>query len=478
MTADWAKYSLGELTDWFSGGTPSKKNESYWGGDIPWISASSMDGSRYADSNLKITQEGLNAGSRLASQGSILLLVRGSILHKRIPVGLAARDVAFNQDVKAIRVKSEYVAKRITDEQYLYYWIRANEKKLLGMVENTGIGAGKLDTKRIHDIEISLPPWDVQRNIVSAANAIDEKGILNVSINNTLEEIAQALFKSWFVDFEPVKAKIAAMEAGGTAKDAERAAIQAISGKSETELDSLKTENPEQYDSLARTAALFPSAMVESELGEVPEGWSPGTLSEVASIQNGYAFKSKDWQDHGSAVVKIGCVKPGHVDLTNCSFVSENVVQSLDRFELKAGDILVGMTGYPGEIGLVPRSKNRVFLNQRVGRVSPRESIAYSFLYCTTRRFDFKEFVKRQAHGSAQANVSAKTIASYPIIHPPRDLITRFNLIVRPMIDKKLCRRSESDTLCRLRDTLLPKLLSGELAVPRTEGQSKEKTEA
>ena len=285
MSAKWRKFSLGELTNWSSGGTPSKKNTEFWTGSIPWISASSMRSTRYSESELKITSEGLKSGSRLAPMGSILLLVRGSILHQKIPVGIATRDVAFNQDVKAIQVKKHLVDDEVVDNWYLFYWLKANEKLLLSIVENTGIGAGKLDTKQLQELEIDVPSWDEQQQLLAFCKAIEEKEIINAQINQTLEQMAQAIFKSWFVDFDPVKAKIAALEAGGSEDDALLAARQAIAGSAlfatdaadadaQTQLARLQAEHPEQYATLRATAELFPSAMQESELGEIPEGWS------------------------------------------------------------------------------------------------------------------------------------------------------------------------------------------------------------
>jgi type I restriction enzyme, S subunit len=140
MGGEWQQRTLGDLTEWSSGGTPPKSNPEFWGGDIPWISASSMKTGRLSDSDRTLTPEGLEKGSRLARKGDVLLLVRGSELHKRIPVGIALRDVSFNQDVKALR------AKESLDKDFLYYWLAGNETMLLSKVENTGIGAGKLDT--------------------------------------------------------------------------------------------------------------------------------------------------------------------------------------------------------------------------------------------------------------------------------------------------------------------------------------------
>ena len=145
MKSDWKLLTLGDVTTWSSGGTPKKDNPEYWNGDIPWISANSMHSTRLGASDIKITQLGLDAGSRLAESGSVLLLVRGGALHNRIPVGIATRDVAFNQDVKSLKAKIEFIT-----PWYLLFWLMAHERFLLSsVVEYTGIGAGKLDTRRM-----------------------------------------------------------------------------------------------------------------------------------------------------------------------------------------------------------------------------------------------------------------------------------------------------------------------------------------
>jgi type I restriction enzyme S subunit len=144
----WEKKTLDEVTAWKSGGTPSMKNGLYWDGDIPWISASSMHVDDLHDSDKKITKLGLKNGSRLAKQNSILLLVRGSMLFNRIPVGVTSRDVAFNQDVKSISAANNI------NNKYLFYWMKAKEHKMLSMVVGTGIGAGKLETDQLKSLEL------------------------------------------------------------------------------------------------------------------------------------------------------------------------------------------------------------------------------------------------------------------------------------------------------------------------------------
>src|SRR5262249_6836384 len=100
----WQARRLGDVVEFSSGGTPSKDEASYWNGNIPWISASSMYDTNIADSELKVTSAALENGTRIAPQGSLLVLVRGSMLFNRVPMGIAAIDVAFNQDVKALKV--------------------------------------------------------------------------------------------------------------------------------------------------------------------------------------------------------------------------------------------------------------------------------------------------------------------------------------------------------------------------------------
>ncbi|MES2737920.1 MAG: restriction endonuclease subunit S [Verrucomicrobiota bacterium] len=166
---DWEEKTLGELTKWASGGTPSKDNASFWEGDIPWMSAATMHERYYSDSPLSITQEGVKSGSKMARKGTLLLLVRGSMLWNRIPVGITTRDVAFNQDVKSISPTSEVSA------EFLLHWFIASENMLLHKVVGTGIGAGKLDTDEMKNLPLQLPSPDEQIKIANFLSALDDK---------------------------------------------------------------------------------------------------------------------------------------------------------------------------------------------------------------------------------------------------------------------------------------------------------------
>ncbi|BEB71011.1 TPA: restriction endonuclease subunit S [Escherichia coli] len=351
--------------------------------------------------------------------------------------------------------------------KWLYFRIKYVTSELQSMSVGT---ATKFLTKKILDsFEIELPTFEEQTYQAQILWALQDKLANNEAINQTLEQMAQALFKSWFVDFEPVKAKMAALEAGGSQEDATRAAMTAISGKDAHALAVFEREHPEQYAELKATAELFPSAMRESELGEIPEGWYQTLLSELTGFLNGYAFKSKDWRETGFPVVKIGSVKPGFVDLKNCSYIDGIGIKNLERFEVFSGDILVGMTGYPGETGIIPETMQRVYLNQRVGKFTPLFEFLYSYVYTLVRNNNFKIYVSGQAHGSAQANISSNDILQYPVVKPNDALLRAFDVVVRNLISLKLKNQAQIQSLEQLRDTLLPKLLSGEITLPEAE---------
>ncbi|MEQ8711431.1 MAG: restriction endonuclease subunit S [Cyclobacteriaceae bacterium] len=165
----WEKDQLRNLVTFKSGGTPSVENEDYWGGDIPWISAASMEGKYYKKSERTLTEAGLKAGSRISQEGSMLLLVRGSMLYNKVPIGLVNKPVAFNQDLKSLIPSSKIC------REFLYEWFMFSQHRLLGLVVGTGIGAGKLDMDDLSRLEIPLPSIPEQQKIASFLTSVDKR---------------------------------------------------------------------------------------------------------------------------------------------------------------------------------------------------------------------------------------------------------------------------------------------------------------
>lgn len=165
----WKVSNLGKVAKWSSGGTPSKARFDFWNGSIPWISAVSMRGHSFSNSELSISDLAVKCGAKMAVAGDVLLLVRGSMLWNKIPVGVATRYLSFNQDVKCLSPISELIK-----SQFLLYWFLANENMLMHLVTGTGIGAGKLDTSTLQALEIALPNIKEQQKIAKIISTWDK----------------------------------------------------------------------------------------------------------------------------------------------------------------------------------------------------------------------------------------------------------------------------------------------------------------
>jgi type I restriction enzyme S subunit len=197
---EWEERKLGELANFSSGGTPSKDISEYWNGNIPWISASSMYELNIWKSDLSITELGLKAGSRIAKKGSLLILVRGSMLHKRIPLGIALIDVAFNQDIKAL----SFIGTNI-NKCFLLYQLIAMEAQLLDMVSATGLGAGKLDTNELKQILVYIPNFPEQQKIADCLSSIDEAIAAQSQAIDLLKLHKKGLMQQLFPSVEEVR---------------------------------------------------------------------------------------------------------------------------------------------------------------------------------------------------------------------------------------------------------------------------------
>ncbi|MFF5966202.1 restriction endonuclease subunit S [Streptomyces collinus] len=166
----WARIPLAEAGKWLSGGTPSTANSAYWDGDIPWISAASLKEFRIDRSDRRVTSLGADSGSRLVDKGAVLFVVRGMSLKSEFRIGVTERQVAFGQDCKAL------IAADGIDPHFLAHAVQTRTAEILAMVEETSHGTGRLDTERLQELEIGVPPMSEQRKIV-AANAVVERRI-------------------------------------------------------------------------------------------------------------------------------------------------------------------------------------------------------------------------------------------------------------------------------------------------------------
>jgi type I restriction enzyme S subunit len=163
---EWEETTLGSIAKFASGGTPSKDVSEYWGGTTPWISASSMYETNLCKSDMNITDQAVRDGARIAKQGTLLILVRGSMLYTRVPMGIASVDVSFNQDVKALTIKNGI------NTVFLLYELLAYELRI--PVDKTGIGAGKIETDELKRLPIYIPSSIEQQKIADCLSALDD----------------------------------------------------------------------------------------------------------------------------------------------------------------------------------------------------------------------------------------------------------------------------------------------------------------
>lgn len=425
MESDWTRSSLGEIAKFYSGGTPNKQTASFWGGDIPWISAATLKTSRISTSDLNITQEGLNAGSRLASKNDILLLVRGSALHQEIPLGVVVREVAFNQDVKALRAKPGI------DPNFLFYQLHGRRSELLGMVEFTGIGAGKLDTNKLQALAVNVPSFAEQQRIAAIGCSLDDRIDHNRSVASNLEAIARRLFKSWFLDFDPVRAKAAGENPPGLADD---------------------------------IASLFPDRFLDSELGEIPEGWRLETLASVARL-NPEAWTTRKHPDE-IHYLDLSNVKDGMIEAP--TRYSWEEAPSRARRVLQQGDTIIG-TVRPGNRSFALIDQAGLTGSTGFAVLRPASDINREFLYLASTSDDAIERLAHLADGAAYPAVRPEIVLATEAIIPGEEIMKAFSSVTKGMIDRASVCKQEANALAGIRDLLLPRLISGKLRVEDAE---------
>lgn len=316
-----------------------------------------------------------------------------------------------------------------------------------------------VNRNHLHLARIRIPDPLTQRAIAAVLDRLDAKIDVNRRINQTLEAMAQAIFKSWFVDFDPVKAKIAAKAEG---RDPRRAAMTAISGKPDAELDTLP---PDQFGPLAATAALFPDEMEDSELGEIPKGWKVCPLPECVDI-------------NPARVLKKGAIAP-YLDMANVPTHAARVDNVVPRAfgsgsKFINGDTLLaritpclenGKTAYvdflvDGEVGW----GSTEFIVLR-----PKDGLPLPFAYFLCRHPEFRAFAISQMAGtSGRQRVPNDCFGAYKVVMPSPLVADAFGLQTTQFMKQIKSLDVASKTLAGLRDALLPKLLSGELVVPTT----------
>jgi len=419
VTNNYDLKSLTQVCEVLSGGTPKTSVPEYWNGNIPWASVKDFNiGSRWFSKTEKsITQLGLDrCSSVLLEPGDLVISARGTVG----VVGQCKMRTSFNQSNYGLRAKSS-----LAKNDYLYYALSHAKLTLLGDTHG-----GMFDTitrVTLDRLLISVPSLEVQEKIAEILGSIDEKIAINSALSKTLEEIAQTIFKSWFIDFDPVKVKMAG-------------------------------EKPEGMD--AATAALFPDSMEESELGLIPKGWKACQLNSAlklhkSTIKAGAATDSVPYvpvDQIGSKDIFLKKSMPGLEAKT--SLVS-----------FKKNDILFGaMRPYFHKVVLAPFDGTTRTTTFVLRAINPKY-LAYSLL--TVYQDNAVAYATNNSQGTTiPYAVWDNSFANYPIVLPPETIATVFNDLVLPLTEYGYSLVTENQKLAQIRDGLLPRLISGELQIP------------
>ena len=426
----WQWHLLTSLARLETGHTPSRKHPEYWDGDIPWIGirdATGNHGRTIDDTEQHVTQAGIdNSSARLLPQNTVCLSRTASVGY----VVVMGRPMATSQDFVNWVCDPE-----VLDYRFLKYVLLA-EKRAYGRFSH-GTTHQTIYFPEVKAFHICAPDRDGQTDIADVLSALDDKIEVNRRTARTLEQLARAIFKAWFVDFEPVKAK-----AAGAA--------------------SFPSMPQEVFDAL-------PTAFEDSEIGPVPEGWKTGPIFDACTL-------SKDQ------------LKP-----------IEHPEEVFDHFSIPAFDsgrdpVAEAGEGIKSSKFIVPEPSVMMSkLNPRIPRIwlpkvspdrraiasteflvlIPKNGWSCSYLYAQLNQVPFLEDMAQRASGTSNSHqrVKPKDFMQTAIIDPPPKTREAFNVIGEPLLDLVQQGRDESCKLAQLRDCLLPNLLSGQIRITAEAGQ-------
>ena len=389
------KYKLSEIMDIIGGGTPKTSKPEYWNGDIPWLSVKDFNNDYLYvyETEKTITQAGLdNSSTKLLKRNDSIISARGTVGE----MAMIPYPMAFNQSCYGLRAKEGLV-----DEEYLYYLIKHNVVVLKKNTHGSVFDTITRDT--FDDIEVELPSLVEQKIVASILRDLDDKIEVNNKINKNLEQQAQAIYRSWFVNYEP-------------------------------------------FD------------------GTKPDDWSDGTIDALGTeIICGKTPSTKKSEYYGGNTPFItipdmhGCV---YIVSTE-RYLSDAGVASQPKKTLPPNTVCVSCIGTAGLVTLVSEESQS---NQQINSIIPKEGISVYYIYLLMQTLT-ETINKLGQSGSTIVNLNKTQFGKIQVMIPSKRVLQDFDSLCRPLFDTILSNQKENINLSELRDTLLPKFMSGELDV-------------
>jgi len=441
--------TIGELGRIITGKTPSTRVADYFGGTTPFITPRDMDGRKVIDTTERyLTEKGVKAvANAVIPAGSIMVSCIGSDMGK---VAISGQESVTNQQINTIIVDSGY------DAEYIYYDLSRRKKEFKTMA--AGSAQPILNKSDFSQVCIEIPPLPEQRAIAHILGTLDNKIELNRKMNRTLEAMAQAIFKSWFVDFDPVIDN--ALKAGKPIPDS-------LTKKAAKRKQVLEKVRQNHYPSLPKKIAeLFPDEFEDAEIGPVPRGWRLVPLSEAIEVNPSRNLK------RGSVATYVE-MKHMPTTLSRPTRWRRRKFTSGSKFI--NGDVLLaritpclenGKTAFvdflkDGEVGW--GSTEYIVL-----RTKP--PLPLEFTYLLARSDKFREHAIANMTGtSGRQRVPASCFDRFLVCIPTEDVARAFESLVHPIFHKTKSNDFQSRILRKLHNTLLPRLINGEIEVDTAE---------
>jgi type I restriction enzyme S subunit len=421
MLNNWKIYRLSEVSELITKGTtPSTYGYKFIDEGVNYMKSdsTSYDGKLDSSVFVKISEEAHEKLKRSQLQeDDILFSIAGAYLGKSGMVKKEHLPANTNQANAIIRVDE-----KIALPKFINLLLR-NPTLIHYVNASSGQSAQpNLNLTDLGNLELNIPDLKEQTQIANILSAIDDKIENNLATNKTLEDMAMALYKHWFLDFGPFQDGV----------------------------------------------------FVDSELGKIPKGWEVKPLGDFINIVNGYAFKGKDFIEEGVPVLKIKNVKAGKILLHKLSYVSRDNIKKALRVKINFRDILITMTGnrmagsvdtWVGKVAMF-LNKDEYYLNQRVSKLEFSEDYEflrnYFSIMLSSDKFQFY-FINNSTSSGGQANISPDLIKSTDVIIPPKSKLLEFDKVIKGFFNQIFENQEQVQSLTELRDTLLPKLISCEV---------------
>ena len=368
-------------------------------------------------------------------------------------------------DFDNLRINSGMVIIRSSlnwNPKYLYYVLSSDffQSQIISLT--SGSAVPQLPIRDINKIKLPYVTLDVQEKIASFMDAITLKIYSNNQINKTLEAMAQAIFKSWFVDFDPVRAKAEAKAEGLECEAINRAAMRVIASKTDAELVQMAKDSPAEYANLQTTASHFPNELVESELGMIPKGWEVSSLGVLCEkVESGGTPKRSESEYWEGDIPWLSSGETHNIIITE---TREKITQNgLENSSAKLWTMYTTIVAmYGATAGKVCFSTIELTANQACCGLIPKEEYEF-FLFFTAK--NLMSSLAGRASGSAQQNLNKSLVEGHECLLPNEILVKFFNRTASSLIEKWIFNLNQNKNLLELRDSLLPKLLSGEIEV-------------